>query len=280
MLKICRDELNNAQKEVKTLQQRIKSMETIDSILQSSVAEVEETLKNDGDPNTLAVLIVALKRELKASEVRKNELRGSLKAIHNDLRNEQNFTKKLEEKLSFSDSEINRLMQELKKTEGNGMSSVNDLIVLSDSDGSDLSPKVDTEQKAYSPYLRVKSSSIGLSPLSRFNESKKTTAKPSLRADMVCIFILNNILLNIISQTKLIFQFSIFKKPRLSYKTTQNINPDIVFNGIGGSEKKENFPSFSDSFTRLESGTGPVRKKMVKPLKVSSELFGPTHNFM
>lgn len=202
MLKICRDELNNAQKEVKTLKQRIKSMETIDSILQSSVAEVEETLKNDGDPNTLAVLIVALKRELKASEVRKNELRGSLKAIHNDLRNEQNFTKKLEEKLSFSDSEINRLMQELKKTEGNEVSSGNDINVLSDSD---LSPKVYTEQKTYSPYLRIKSSSIGLSPLSRFNESKKSSAKPSLRADMVCIFIPNNILLNIIYHSRFIF---------------------------------------------------------------------------
>lgn len=202
MLKICRDELNNAQKEVKTLKQRIKSMETIDSILQSSVAEVEETLKNDGDPNTLAVLIVALKRELKASEVRKNELRGSLKAIHNDLRNEQNFTKKLEEKLSFSDSEINRLMQELKKTEGNEVSSGNDINVLSDSD---LSPKVYTEQKTYSPYLRIKSSSIGLSPLSKFNESKKSSAKPSLRADMVCIFIPNNILLNIIYHSRFIF---------------------------------------------------------------------------
>lgn len=202
MLKICRDELNNAQKEVKTLKQRIKSMETIDSILQSSVAEVEETLKNDGDPNTLAVLIVALKRELKASEVRKNELRGSLKAIHNDLRNEQNFTKKLEEKLSFSDSEINRLMQELKKTAGNEVSSGNDINVLSDSD---LSPKVYTEQKTYSPYLRIKSSSIGLSPLSRFNESKKSSAKPSLRADMVCIFIPNNILLNIIYHSRFIF---------------------------------------------------------------------------
>lgn len=60
------------------------------------------------------------------------------------------------------------------------------------------------------------------------------------------------------------------------------MNPDCVFNGIGGSEKKENFPSFSDSlsFTGLESGTGPVKKKTVKPLKVPSELFGQTHNFM
>jgi phage shock protein A len=63
------------------------------------------------DTKTLAVTVASLRRELKASDYRKNQLRKVLTGFQNDLRHEAGLRKRVEEKLSAADSEIYQLKQ-------------------------------------------------------------------------------------------------------------------------------------------------------------------------
>jgi TRAF-interacting protein len=99
------------QRESEDLKSKMEMMTTINSLLTSTATEVDEILSKDLDTKTLAVTVASLRRELKASDYRKNQLRKVLTGFQNDLRNEAGLRKRVEEKLSAADSEIYQLKQ-------------------------------------------------------------------------------------------------------------------------------------------------------------------------
>lgn len=108
-------------KAVKTENTELKSkldlMLSIESVLTASQSEVDEILKQKLDSKDLSVMVGTLRRELKSNETRKNELKKQLQMIKNDLRAEQEERRKLQDKLSFYESENHELKNRLRRIE-------------------------------------------------------------------------------------------------------------------------------------------------------------------
>lgn len=266
MLRGDRAHMLKLQTELKDLKSKMELMSTVEHVISSTAKEVEEMLAHDDNPRTLAVLVATLKRELKASDAKKHEMRDRMKSIQNDLYDERARRKLLEDKMSTADSEIYRLEQEIKRWEKNALDASNgsesDSMVLNtpeqplkrkraetDLDKSTpMSDKVRNILKSDSPYLSIKSSSIGLTPILRAGLSAGAGKSSSAEGAQLTK-----------TQSDLSDKYSIFRKPRLAAKTTSlPVNKNLVFNGLGGSEKKENFPGF------------PVRKEIAKPTSAGS----------
>ncbi|XP_058456194.1 E3 ubiquitin-protein ligase TRAIP [Malaya genurostris] len=251
MLRGDRAQMQKLQAELKELKAKMSLMSTIEHVVSSTAKEVEEMLAHDDNPRTLAVLVATLKRELKASDAKKHEMRERMKSIQNDLHDERSKRKQLEDKLSTADSEIYRLEQEVKRLEKNALDASTDSesIVLNTPDqhvkrkrleknldnSTPMSDKVQNILQSDSPYFSIKSSSIGLTPL--FRAGLGATSVVGTKCPEAGQLTK--------AQSDLSEKFSIFRKPRLT-GTTHPINKNIVYNGLGGSERKENFPSFPE----------------------------------
>uniref|UniRef100_A0A8D8ES84 E3 ubiquitin-protein ligase TRAIP n=1 Tax=Culex pipiens TaxID=7175 RepID=A0A8D8ES84_CULPI len=272
MLRLDRAHMLKLQKELKELKSKMDLMSTVEHVITATAQEVEEMIANDNDLRTLAVLVASLKRELKVSEGRCHEMRDRIKFVQKDLSNEKNRRKDLEEKLSTADSELYRLEQEVKRLEKStaataDASSESDSIVLNTPDqppkrkrgvadldqSTPMSDKVRNIMASDSPYLNIKASSIGLVPIMRAGLSSTATAAKSSSAASGTLTK---------TQSDLSDRFSIMRNPRLAARTTAlPPNKNLVFNGLGGSERKENFPGF------------PVRKETLPaavPVKPST----------
>lgn len=210
------------------LRTKLELMQSVESVLSASQKDVDEVLKQNLSAKDLSVMVGTLRRELHANEIRKHELRKQLQSVKNDLRSEQEEKRKLQEKLSFYESENHTLNNRIRKIEArNDVESmeISDtpetikrprLALYHLDDQNTPSPLSRTEfngrikqiQDSESPYLKVKASSIGLSMLKKPTAASKQQ-NPSL---------------------------SIFQKPRINFdglKKTEN----LVFNGVGGTSK-------------------------------------------
>ncbi|XP_053683775.1 E3 ubiquitin-protein ligase TRAIP [Sabethes cyaneus] len=278
MLRNDRLQMQKLQVELNNLKSKMELMSTIEHVVSATAKEVEEMLAQDDNPRTLAVLVATLKRELKASDAKKHEMRDRMKAIQNDLREERVRRIFLEDKLSTADSEVYRLQQEIQRLEmiahnaSNGSDS--DSVILNtpeqsckrkradrDMDKSTpMSDKVQNILDADSPYFQIKSSSIGLTPLLRAGLSAKATVPKNNVKDEQSKKVQND----------LCGKFSIFRKPRLATESNNTaLRNNLIFNGLGGSERKENFPEF------------PLRKKQAEPtdtLKSTSKIEPATNS--
>lgn len=253
MLRLDRAHMLKLQAELKELKNKMDLMSTVEHVITATAQEVEQMIANDNDPRTLAVLVASLKRELKVSDGRCHEMRDRIKYVQKDLNSEKVKRKELEEKLSAADSELYRLEQEVKRLEKNAVtmdaSSESDSVVLNTPDqppkrkrvvtdldqSTPMSDKVRNIMASESPYLNIKASSIGLMPIMRAGLSSSATAKASATAGSTLTK----------TQSDLGDRFSIMRNPRLAARTTAlPPNKNLVFNGLGGSEKKENFPGF------------------------------------
>lgn len=188
MLKYTKQKLKDAEDVVKTLQDKIDLMATVESVIKSTVADVELLLSGDKDPKTLAIMVTALKRELKASEGRRNEVKKILKSTQNDVRKEQEVKRNLQDSLSQIESDNFRLTEEIlekdkliEKLKSGCSSSLSSPINVTPSNkfkkntisidwnvntpSPTLNEKVKQIQESDSPYLNIKSSSIGLTPI-------------------------------------------------------------------------------------------------------------------
>ncbi|XP_058834059.1 E3 ubiquitin-protein ligase TRAIP-like [Topomyia yanbarensis] len=267
MLRGDRAQMIKLQQELKELKAKMSLMSTIEYVISATAKEVEELLANDDNPRTLAVLVTTLKRELKANEIKKNEMRERMKTIQNDLQEERTKRKQLEDKLSTADSEIYRLEQEVKQLKMLDVSSGSDSISIvldtpeqpvkrkraeKDLDKSTpMSEKVQNILQSDSPYFSIKSSSIGLTPLFRAGlGATAVSGKSSSEAVQLSK-----------TRSDLSERFSIFRKPRLTGTTTLPVNKNLVYNGLGGSEKKENFPNFPEpKEKKLATAVGQVKQ--------------------
>lgn len=255
MLRLDRAHMLKLQAELKEVKSKMDLMATVEHVITATAQEVEQMLAHDDNPRTLAVMVASLKRELKASEGRRHEVRDRMKSIQNDLHSERAKRKDLEEKLSTADSELYRLEQEVKRLEKNAAASMDassgsDSVVLNTPDqppkrkrpvadldqSTPMSDKVRNIMASESPYLNIKASSIGLVPILRAGLSSTATTKSSATAGQLTK-----------TQSDLSGKFSIMRNPRLAMRTTTlPPNKNLVFNGLGGSEKKENFPGFPE----------------------------------
>lgn len=257
---------NKAIEELRKENQALKSknnlMTTIQDVLTSSHTEVENMLKEKQDPNTLCVLLVTLKRELRLCENKRNELRNDLKAAQKDLRNEQKLKESLQEKISYLESANYRLeeaVKSLKAAEHVDLTEneppLSSSMTLSPafraklvhierekktmfSSSPNISERIKIIEESNSPYFNIKSSSIGLANLLKASDNIRNKDPPSHKETTVGILRKTS---SDVSE-----KYSIFKKPRLEVQLNQ-LNPHpshMVFNGMGGSEKKDDFSDF------------------------------------
>lgn len=212
------------------LKAKLDLMQSVESVLSASQREVDEVLKQNLSVKDLSVMVGTLRRELHANEIRKNELRKQLQTARNDLRMEQDEKRKLQEKISFYESENHTLNNRIRKYEkdyGEPMDITDTpesfkkprLALINIDDQNTPSPLSRTEfegrikqiQESESPYLKVKSSSIGLAMLQKPTSNKQSIVPKSL---------------------------SIFQKPRVNIDgATKRSESSTVFNGMGGTTK-------------------------------------------
>lgn len=281
VLKYTKQKLKDAEDLVKTLQDKIDLMATVEGVIKSTVADVELLLSDDKDPKTLAIMVTALKRELKASEGRRNDVKNILKSTQSDLRREQDVKRNFQESLRQIESDNFRLTEEIQqkdklieKLKSGSSSSLSPLTSptpnltptnklkknhlsidwnINTPSPTTLNENAKQIQDSDSPYLNIKSSSIGLTPiLQRMRPvSKRDEKDDNLFKDM-----------------------AIFKKPRLTERSTTVRQSNMVFNGFGGSERKENteFPNVPLSTSEFKIKSTSSRLKSGKLKKLSNPI--------
>ncbi|CAO1316069.1 unnamed protein product [Diamesa hyperborea] len=212
--------------ENESLHQKLKLMQSVESILTASQKDVEDIISENLSTQSLSTMVGALKRELNNNELRKNELRKQLMNVKNDLRAEQDARRNLIEKCNYYESENHRLSNKCEKFT---KTDDKDVIVIEDTfegqtgtpdgikksrfamhnlDGCQNTPsplgtkefneRVTKIQDSTSPYMKIKSSSIGLAGLMKKPSEAGTTTNLFKRT--------------VIDQT----QLSIFKKAKLN----------------------------------------------------------------
>uniref|UniRef100_A0AAG5DAJ0 RING-type domain-containing protein n=2 Tax=Anopheles atroparvus TaxID=41427 RepID=A0AAG5DAJ0_ANOAO len=199
MLKGDRKIKQKLEEELAVLRPQLESYAMIKQALKSTVQEVDQMLASDTSRSTVIAVAATLKRELQAQEIKRKEQSDRLHRLQNELSDERKRRKALEETLSTCDSEIYRLEQLLKQNDAEKISNtsaqsedsspsaeyvpntpdqprrkrpLNDLNI-----STPMSEKVRKIINSTSPYLRVKTSSIGLAPLMRSGVSR--IAQPS-----------------------------------------------------------------------------------------------------
>lgn len=184
VLKYTKQKLKDTEDLVKTLQDKLDLMAKVEGVIKSTVADVELLLSGDKDPKTLAIMVTALKRELKASEGRKNEVKKILKSTQDDVRREQEVKRNLQDSLSQIESDNFRMTEEIREkdklieklksgcsssltspTPSNKAKKGSMSIDWNTPSPTTLNEKVKQIQDSDSPYLNIKSSSIGLTPI-------------------------------------------------------------------------------------------------------------------
>ncbi|XP_055621652.1 uncharacterized protein LOC129765395 isoform X2 [Toxorhynchites rutilus septentrionalis] len=272
-LKMLRDDkflLEKLQVELAELKNQKKLTSLVQYALSATTKEVEELLNRNEDRQTLAVLAATFKRELKSSEAKKQEMRDRMKTIQNELSDERSKTRTYADKLSFAENEMHRLEQEVKKLEKLLNSREDEIpntpeqtmkrkrVAIDLNKSTPMSEKVEKITQSDSPYFDIQSCSIGLVPLlrpgmsasARFGKCPTETSQTSS------------------TQDDLSKKFSIFRKPRLATTYSLPMNKNLVYNGLGGSEKKENFPGFPEP--KQSASTSHIVKRIGKTSSSSS----------
>ncbi|XP_005190537.2 E3 ubiquitin-protein ligase TRAIP [Musca domestica] len=277
--------MDSLRDEVTSLKAQIESLNGINTLLTASTADAEKLLKTESDPKVLSVCIATLKRELRVCEHKKADIRNQLKAVQNDLRKERDINKSHEERISQLESENYNLLEKIKSLEATGSSKES----KSNSNGLDnlhktpfgkvkeekrytISPTIKENikkiEESSSPYLNIKSSSVGLVPL--FKRNLDNPAKPPevgpkvTTAKITTLKISPSKTAGAVRKAKsdLGEKYSIFKKPRMGLSAAAGagaktssmkpLGPNFVFNGFGGSERVDPFAENSDDSDVIE----------------------------
>ncbi|CAH0552071.1 unnamed protein product [Brassicogethes aeneus] len=249
------------------LKTRLKDVENVQQAINGSRAEVNEMIKNQNNIESLAILAAMLKKSLLEAERKKrdsdhtlkqslndvtkyrreantfecqyNEMKTELEQVKTNWNQEKQYLKnkivELDEKLrnkcdtsqDITNSSIKRIMDEspINFNRRPKLTSSNE-IDLSDSPLS-MSDKVNRIINSDSPYVPVKSSSVGIALL-----NTKYTTKPS-------------------TSTK----YTIFKpvpSKLENVKLTKQKSDEVNYNGFGGTSKDDFYPSPKPTTTSLK----------------------------
>ncbi|XP_030558404.1 E3 ubiquitin-protein ligase TRAIP isoform X1 [Drosophila novamexicana] len=246
--------VDELRKENKSLKQQIHTMEGVSAILSAGAADAERLLKNEANPHVLANWVSTLKRELRQCETKKTELRNVLKLVQNDLRRELDSKRNLEEKISHLESDLYRTQEKLKSLQSqpidldassNSLGLNTNIVALKREERrSTISPttkqNIKRIEESTSPYLNIKSSSVGLAHLLKPPDMGITKISPIKSGAGI------SMATGVIRKTHsdLSEKYSIFKKPRLLLGGSNSAAPmsaNFAFNGMGGSEKIDPF---------------------------------------
>ncbi|EDW02724.1 E3 ubiquitin-protein ligase TRAIP [Drosophila grimshawi] len=247
---------NELRKENKSLKQQVHTMEGACTVLAASSAEAERLVKNETNPVVLANWVSTLKRELRQGESKKTELRNVLKLVQNDLRRELESKRKLEEKISHLESDLYRANEKLKDLQSQPIDvdassnsfglNTNVVALRRDDRRQTISPTMKESikriEESTSPYLNIKSSSVGMGHLLKPPELSVTKISPIKRGPGI------SMASGVIRKTTsdLSEKYSIFKKPRLLLGASGSgasgtMASNFAYNGMGGSEKIDPF---------------------------------------
>ncbi|XP_016958713.1 E3 ubiquitin-protein ligase TRAIP [Drosophila biarmipes] len=286
--------VDGLRKENKSLKSQIQAMEGVSAILAAGSADAERLLKNEADPHVLANWVSTLKRELRQCESKKTELRNVVKLVQNDLRKEIELKRKLEERVSHLESDLYQAQEKLQSLESKticldspnascGLNS-NILALKREQRRSTISPTVKENikriEESTSPYLNIKSSSVGLAHLLNTKgniglaKSKISPIKGVGGVSMTSGTIRK-------TTSDLSEKYSIFKKPRLLLGSSSSTGlaattgSNFVYNGMGGSEKIDPFAQRAE-----EEGPSSGRPSAVLSRNVNQRLkAGSLRNF-
>uniref|UniRef100_A0A1B0GPF3 Uncharacterized protein n=1 Tax=Phlebotomus papatasi TaxID=29031 RepID=A0A1B0GPF3_PHLPP len=230
-LRKIKDELleyQDAKKELDALKNQLEQVQAIEIMLTSNQTDVQELLGKHPSSETLAYMISNLKRDLVKSEASRKELRTILTKTKNSLKEETQLREQLQDQLGIMESEKFELQRQLRKRQRDEDGDEEDKNAekrkSTDTSATISSPESPGQPDTDSPYLRIQSSAIGLTPILK----KPSLDKPSL--------------INLHPDFK---KLTIFQKYRPEPQEKRNIpNGTYVSDGMGGVEKKENFPGF------------------------------------
>nr|CAD7464204.1 unnamed protein product [Timema tahoe] len=240
-------EAEEARIEARRLRAHLETLTNVETIVKGTVSEVEDVLNNGSDsPRTLATYVSVLKRELQAVSDKRKRLREELKVaqsershLRNELAGHAAAVKRLEEDLDHSEAEKRSLRKKVTELEqavlsptASSQSALRRLVAESPAPPRLTDPRDDqnvntpcvlpkTKTLDDSPYLNIKSSSVGLTPLRPTQNSNllRAPARPG--------------------------GYSIFKKARLTTASSNlatEAHPDLAFDGMGGRSKLDEFP--------------------------------------
>ncbi|KAH8371474.1 hypothetical protein KR093_007586 [Drosophila rubida] len=267
--------VDQLRKENKSLKQQINTMEGVSAILTAGAADADRLLKNEANPNVLANWVSTLKRELRQCETKKTELRNVLKVVQNDLRKELESKRRLEDQLSHLESDLYRAHEKLKTLQSqpidvdasNSSLGLNtNLVALKQEERrSTISPttvcicssqnfkecqiplspqkqNIKRIEESTSPYLNIKSSSVGMARLLKApmqGVSKISPIKSGSGISMTSGVVRK-------TTSDLSEKYSIFKKPRLLLGGTNSagataMGSNFAYDGMGGSGKIDPF---------------------------------------
>ncbi|XP_022218428.1 E3 ubiquitin-protein ligase TRAIP [Drosophila obscura] len=276
--------LDGLRRENKSLKLQIQSMEGISAILAAGSADAELLLKNEANPHVLASWVSTLKRELRQCENKKTELRNIIKLVQNDLRKEIDLKRMMEERISHLESDLYQNQEKLLALErepicvdspnsSTGLNS-NIMALKRDEKRVTISPTIKENikriEESNSPYLNIKSSSVGLSHLLNTKGSiglSKANISPIMGASGV------SMASGTVRKTTsdLSSKYSIFKKPRLllgssSSGVAATMSSNFVYNGMGGSEKIDPFAQRAEE----DSQAPPLARNVNQRLKAGT----------
>ncbi|TDG51847.1 hypothetical protein AWZ03_001907 [Drosophila navojoa] len=233
--------IDSVRRENKKLKEDISIFEGIASILTATASDTENLLSNESNPRVLASWVSTLKRELRQCETKKAELRNVIKTVQNDLRRELDSKRKLEDQVSQLESDLYRTQQKKEN--------------------------IKRIEESTSPYLNIKSSSVGISHLLKPPELSMTKISP-IKSGSGISMASHGVIRK--THSDLSEKYSIFKKPRLLAATSTSsaaMGSNFAYNGMGGSEKIDPFlqrdeekqdlptPKSSTINSRLKAGT-------------------------
>uniref|UniRef100_A0A6B2E7M7 Putative e3 ubiquitin-protein ligase traip n=1 Tax=Phlebotomus kandelakii TaxID=1109342 RepID=A0A6B2E7M7_9DIPT len=210
--------------ELETLRNQVDKVNSIEVLLESNQADVQDLLAKRPSLDTLAYMVSNLKRDLIKSETSKKELRNTLTKTKNSLKEEKRRSEKLHDQLSIAESEKFELERQMRKRqrEDDEVEENPEKRKSSSSISSSESDLLDSD----SPYLRIQSSAVGLTPLVKKPFSLASKSDPQ----------------NFPPELK---KLSIFQKFRPEPQGRNNMpRGTYVADGMGGLQKDENFPGF------------------------------------
>ncbi|XP_059615067.1 E3 ubiquitin-protein ligase TRAIP [Phlebotomus argentipes] len=241
-MKKIKDELLEHQgikKELDALKNRVDLVSSIEVLLDSNHSNVQQLLAKRPSMDTLAYMVSNLKRDLIKVVSSRNDLKTTLIQTKNILKEEKQRREQLQDQLSVVESEKYELERQIRKRQRE-----NDEDEIPEkrkpnansSNSSVSSLEIDNSD---SPYLRVQSSAVGLTPiLKKPSQFNATDLPPDLK------------------------KLSIFQQFRPQVQSKNNIpSGTYVSDGMGGLEKKENFPGFPLR-SKLDLNSSSVKKRL------------------
>lgn len=250
------------------LQGKLDRIKNVELVLAGTQDEVNSMLRNNHDPQSLSILVATLKKELIESDKSKKQFKGAIKTVQAEsvayrkkfqelrdasvhMREELENHKGCETERQYLKSKLEEFKNKYNRLSLGTASNVNRIVSESPIPISRLtepntsSPSVpevvETIAQANSPYLRVQTSSIGLSGLLTYNNLSTGPNKNS-----------------ILRQHPL--QKETLKRPLISY------------DGLGGHSKDEEFPSPRSSLPIKKPKTSVTTARKFKKLAPQPKL--------